>query len=43
VTTPWIARLGTSDDVARTALFLASDDSTWMTGIIDVAGGAVLS
>jgi 3-oxoacyl-[acyl-carrier protein] reductase len=37
-----LRRLGTPDDVARTALFLAGDDSTWITGlIIDVAGGAV--
>ncbi len=38
-----IRRLGTPDDVARAALFLASDDAAWITGVItDVAGGAVL-
>jgi 3-oxoacyl-[acyl-carrier protein] reductase len=38
-----IKRLGTPEDVARAALFLASDDATWITGvIIDVAGGAVM-
>jgi 3-oxoacyl-[acyl-carrier protein] reductase len=38
-----IRRLGTPEDVARAALFLATDNSAWITGItIDVAGGAVL-
>jgi len=38
-----IQRLGTPEDVARAALFLASDDAAWITGIVlDVAGGAVL-
>lgn len=36
-----IRRLGTPEDVARTALFLVSEESAWITGIIvDVAGGA---
>jgi NAD(P)-dependent dehydrogenase (short-subunit alcohol dehydrogenase family) len=36
-------RLGTPDDVARAALYLAADDAAWITGIIlDVAGGAVM-
>jgi 3-oxoacyl-[acyl-carrier protein] reductase len=38
-----IKRLGTPDDVARAALYLASDDASWITGIIlDVAGGATM-
>ena len=36
-----IRRLGTPEDVARTALFLVSEESAWITGIVvDVAGGA---
>src|SRR5574341_876356 len=38
-----IRRLGTPEDVARAALFLASDDAAWITGIVlDVAGGSVM-
>jgi 3-oxoacyl-[acyl-carrier protein] reductase len=38
-----VQRLGTPDDVARAALFLASDYSSWISGVtLDVAGGAVL-
>lgn len=38
-----IRRLGTPDDVARAALFLSSDESAWITGVVlDLAGGAVL-
>ena len=38
-----IRRLGTPEDVARAALFLASHESSWITGVIlDVAGGAVM-
>jgi 3-oxoacyl-[acyl-carrier protein] reductase len=38
-----IRRLGTPEDVARAALFLASDDTAWITGVIlDVTGGAVM-
>ena len=39
-----IRRLGTPEDVARAALFLASEASAWITGsIMDVAGGAVMA
>src|SRR5262245_55665106 len=39
-----IRRLGLPEDVARAALFLASDQSSWITGVIlDVAGGAVMT
>lgn len=38
-----IARLGTPEDVARAALFLASADSGWITGVVlDVSGGALM-
>jgi 3-oxoacyl-[acyl-carrier protein] reductase len=38
-----LRRLGTPEDIARAALFLASDDAGWITGIVlDVAGGAVM-
>jgi 3-oxoacyl-[acyl-carrier protein] reductase len=38
-----IRRLGTPEDVARTALFLATEDAGWITGIVvDVAGGATM-
>jgi len=39
-----IRRLGTPEDVARAALFLASEGSSWITGVVlDVAGGAVMT
>jgi NAD(P)-dependent dehydrogenase (short-subunit alcohol dehydrogenase family) len=39
-----IRRLGTPEDVASAALFLASDNSAWITGmILDVAGGGVMA
>jgi 3-oxoacyl-[acyl-carrier protein] reductase len=38
-----IKRLGTPEDVAAAAAFLASDAAAWITGVvIDVAGGAVM-
>jgi len=38
-----LQRLGTPEDVAEAALYLASERSAWVSGItIDVAGGAVL-
>jgi NAD(P)-dependent dehydrogenase (short-subunit alcohol dehydrogenase family) len=38
-----LKRLGTPEDVARAALFLASEESAWITGaILDVSGGAVM-
>lgn len=38
-----LKRLGTPDDIAEATLYLVTDASTWVTGIVlDVAGGAVL-
>jgi 3-oxoacyl-[acyl-carrier protein] reductase len=38
-----VRRLGTPDDVAHAALFLASSETSWITGIVlDVAGGATM-
>jgi len=38
-----IRRLGAPEDVAQAALYLASDDAAWITGVIlDVTGGAVM-
>jgi 3-oxoacyl-[acyl-carrier protein] reductase len=39
-----LRRLGTPEDVAQAALFLVSEESTWITGIVfDVAGGAMMT
>jgi 3-oxoacyl-[acyl-carrier protein] reductase len=39
-----IRRLGSPEDVAHAALFLASPASAWITGVVlDVAGGAVMT
>src|SRR5216117_3546018 len=38
-----VRRLGTPEDVARAALFLASEEAAWITGVVlDVTGGAVM-
>lgn len=38
-----LKRLGTPEDVACAAVFLASDEAGWITGVVlDVAGGAVM-
>jgi 3-oxoacyl-[acyl-carrier protein] reductase len=38
-----IRRLGTPEDVARAALYLVSDQASWITGVVlDVSGGAVM-
>jgi 3-oxoacyl-[acyl-carrier protein] reductase len=39
-----LQRLGTPEDVATAAAFLASDEAAWITGVVfDVAGGAVMA
>jgi 3-oxoacyl-[acyl-carrier protein] reductase len=39
-----LGRLGTPEDVARAAVFLASDSAAWITGVtLDVAGGYVMT
>ena len=34
-----IGRIGTADDVAKTILYFASDDSSWTTGAVLVLDG----
>jgi 3-oxoacyl-[acyl-carrier protein] reductase len=39
-----LGRLGTPEDVALAAVFLASDSAAWITGVtLDVAGGYVMT
>jgi 3-oxoacyl-[acyl-carrier protein] reductase len=39
-----LGRLGTPEDVALAVLFLASESSSWITGVtLDVAGGQVMT
>jgi 3-oxoacyl-[acyl-carrier protein] reductase len=39
-----LGRLGTPEDVAQAAVFLASDSAAWITGVtLDVAGGYVMN
>lgn len=39
-----IRRLGTPNDVAEAAIYLASESASWISGVVlDVAGGAVLA
>jgi 3-oxoacyl-[acyl-carrier protein] reductase len=38
-----LKRLGAPEDVARAALFLVSEEASWITGVtLDIAGGAVM-
>ncbi|RAG80979.1 SDR family NAD(P)-dependent oxidoreductase [Streptacidiphilus pinicola] len=39
-----VRRLGTPEDVAQAALFLAAESASWVSGVVlDVAGGSVLA
>jgi 3-oxoacyl-[acyl-carrier protein] reductase len=38
-----LGRMGTPEDVAMATLFLASESSSWITGVtLDVAGGRII-
>jgi 3-oxoacyl-[acyl-carrier protein] reductase len=38
-----LGRMGTPEDVALATLFLASESSSWITGVtLDVAGGRII-
>ena len=38
-----LGRMGTPEDVALATLFLASESSSWLTGVtLDVAGGKIM-
>jgi 3-oxoacyl-[acyl-carrier protein] reductase len=38
-----LGRMGMPEDVALATLFLASDSSSWITGVtLDVAGGRII-
>jgi 3-oxoacyl-[acyl-carrier protein] reductase len=36
-----LGRIGTPDDIAQVAVFLASDDSQWVTGELLAASGGL--
>jgi 3-oxoacyl-[acyl-carrier protein] reductase len=39
-----LKRLGTPQDVANAAVFLASGDAAWITGeVLDITGGAAMT
>jgi len=38
-----LGRLGRPDDVARAALYLASDDASWTTGTILTVDGGIMA
>jgi 3-oxoacyl-[acyl-carrier protein] reductase len=39
-----MGRLGTPEDVAAAAVFLASESASWVTGVtLDVTGGYVMT